>query len=123
VGTLRILLVDDDHLVRQMMADTLNDEGFEVIEASSGDEGAKLLVDPDGIDVIFTDVRMPGLLDGIDLALHARKLHPQIAVIVASGFAPFLVERLDKLDPPSIFFRKPYSPGDIIRTIRRMTRE
>jgi YesN/AraC family two-component response regulator len=121
VGSLRVLLVEDDFLVRQMIAEALSDEGFEVIEASSGDEGAKLLIDPDDIDIIFTDVRMPGLLDGIDLALRARELHPRIAVIVVSGYAPLLVERLNKLDPPPAFFGKPYRSGEIIQAIRQMT--
>jgi CheY-like chemotaxis protein len=121
VQALRVLLVEDDQLVRQMILEALIDEGFEVLEATSGDEGARLLIDPDGIDVIFTDVRMPGLLDGIDLALHARKRHPRIAVIVVSGFAPHLVERLEQLDPPPIFFGKPYRPGEIIEAIRRIT--
>jgi CheY-like chemotaxis protein len=121
VGSLRVLLVEDDQLVRQMIAEALSDEGFEVIEASSGDEGAELLIDPDDIDIIFTDVRMPGLLDGIDLALRARELHPRIAVIVVSGYAPHLVERLDEMDPRPLFLGKPYRSSEIIQAIRQMT--
>ena len=61
------------------------------------------------------------MLDGIDLALHARELHPKIAVIVVSGYAPHLVERLTRLTPPPVFFVKPYRSGEIIGAVRRLT--
>jgi DNA-binding response OmpR family regulator len=120
VGSLRVLLVEDEPMVREMAADTLKDEGFEVIEAATGDEAACLLVDPDDIDVVFTDVRMPGKMDGIDVAVRARELHPGIAVLVVSGFAPQLTERLDSLEPPAVFLSKPYRTRDIVNNIRRL---
>jgi DNA-binding response OmpR family regulator len=120
LGSLRVLLVEDEFMVREMAADTLKDEGFEVIEAATGDEAARLLVDPDAIDVVFTDVRMPGKMDGIDVAVHARELHPGIAVLVVSGFAPQLWERLEGLDPPAAFLSKPYRTQDVVSNIRRL---
>ena len=76
MSTARVLLVEDEFLIRLMTAEMLRDEGFEVFEAQHGDEARALLDDPDNFDVLFTDVRMPGTLDGIDVALHARVRHP-----------------------------------------------
>jgi CheY-like chemotaxis protein len=120
LGSLRVLLVEDEPMVREMAADALKDEGFDVIEAATGDAAVLLLVDPDDIDVVLTDVRMPGKMDGIDVAVRARELHPTIVVIVVSGYAPQLTERLSGLTPPPVFVRKPYRPSEIIRTVRRM---
>jgi DNA-binding response OmpR family regulator len=116
----RVLVVEDEPMVREMAVDALRDEGFDVVEAATGDEAAEKLVDPDAIDVVFTDVRMPGKMDGIDVALRARELHPGIAVLVVSGFAPQLWERLEGLDPPAVFLAKPYRTRDILNNIRRL---
>ena len=120
MGLLRVLLVEDEPIVREMAAEALKDEGFDVIEAETGDAAALLLVDADEIDVVLTDVRMPGKMDGIDVAVLARELHPTIVVIVVSGYAPQLTQRLNSLAPPPLFFRKPYRTSEIVRTVRQM---
>ena len=104
-----------------MTADFLRDEGFEVIEAWNADEAAKLLREIDGFDVLFTDVRMPGMLDGVDLALRARRRFSAVPVLVVSGYAVQLVARLGVLDPPAIFISKPYDLGEIADALRRLT--
>jgi CheY-like chemotaxis protein len=116
-----VLLVEDEPSVREIAADILKDEGFEVTEAATGDEAVRLLVDPDDFDLVFTDVRMPGTMDGIDVAVRARELHPGIAVLVASGFAPQVWNRLDGLNPPAVFLSKPYRWRDVVSNIRRLT--
>jgi len=73
VAAARVLLAEDEVLIRLVAAEHLRDEGFEVVEAWDGDEAARLLDGPGRFDVLFTDVRMPGLLDGIDVAMHARR--------------------------------------------------
>ena len=108
MSALRILLVEDESLVRDMAAEALRDRGFDILEAETGDEAAELLVDPDGVDVLFTDVQMPGALDGVALAARARELYPEIPIIIASGYAPQLGERLSGFDPKLVFLRKPY---------------
>jgi CheY-like chemotaxis protein len=62
------------------------------------------LADVDDFDLVFTDVAMLGERDGIHLAVRARRLYPEIAVIVVSSYAPDLAECLDALDPPTVFF-------------------
>lgn len=95
----RVLLAEDEVLIRLVAAEHLRDEGFEVVEAWDGDEAARLLDGPGRFDVLFTDVRMPGLLDGVDVAMHARRRYPTIPVLVVSGYAAHLMRRLGVLQP------------------------
>jgi CheY-like chemotaxis protein len=121
LGTLRILLVEDEHLIRLVAGDFLRDEGFEVEEASSGDEAALRLVGPAFFDVLFTDVQMPGKMDGVHVATHARGFHPAIILIIVSGFAPLIRDRLQDFNPAAFFFPKPYQMPEIVGAIRRLT--
>lgn len=63
----RVLLVEDEDLIRMMASQALQDEGLEVVEAWDGDQAARLLDGPDTFDLLFTDVQMPGTLDGLDV--------------------------------------------------------
>jgi len=121
VATLRVLLVEDEGVIRLVTAELLREEGFDVVEAWNGDEAARLLDGTDGFDVLFTDVRMPGKLDGIDLAVHARSRYPAIPVLVVSGYAAHLLNRLGVLKPPAVLISKPYLLGEIVATLRRLT--
>ncbi len=103
----RILFVEDEGLLRLVTAEFLRDEGFTVMEASSGDEAAALLAEQTHyFDVLLTDVRMPGRLDGVDLAIQARRHRADIPVLVVSGYAPHLVKRLSALHPAATFISK-----------------
>ncbi len=117
----RVLLVEDEGLIRLVASQILQDEGFEVVEAWNGDEAARLLDGPDRFDVLFTDVQMPGKLDGLDLATHARRRCPGIPVLVVSGYAAQLVTRLCMLDPAATFIGKPYSLDEVVTAVRRLT--
>ena len=121
MATARVLLVEDEGLIRLMTAEILRDEGFEVVEAWDGDEAARLLNKLDGFDVLFTDVRMPGTLDGIDVAVHARRRDPAIPVLVVSGYAAQLMSRLGVLDPAAVFISKPYDLEEIVDALKRLT--
>ena len=115
-----VLVVEDDDLVRSLAVESLRDEGFEVIEASNGDIAAKHLEDQVGFHVLLTDVRMPGKLDGIDLAAHARTRDPGLRVVIVSGYANQLGKRLQVFDPPVKFLRKPYRPAEVVKAIRSL---
>ena len=117
----RVLLVEGQTLIRLMTAEMLRDKGFEVVEAQHGDEARALLDGPDRFDVLFTSVRMPGMLDGIDVALHARRRHPDIPVLVASGYTAHLVRRLSMLMPAAVFISKPYTLAEILDVLHRLT--
>ncbi len=118
---IRVLYVEDDEIIQSVASEALRDAGFEVVEAMSGDQAMVLLHNPDHFDVLFTDVRLPGGLDGIELAHETRKVYPSLPVFIASAYAARVRERLRDLDPPAIFMAKPYSLAKMVATIRGLT--
>jgi CheY-like chemotaxis protein len=104
----RLLLVEDEFLVRLVAKEVLQEGGFEVLEAKDGDEAIRMLDKLDHVDIVVTDVRMPGRHDGVDVAHHARSRFPQIPVIVATGFAANIQDRVRQFSPGAILIEKPY---------------
>lgn len=113
-----VLVVEDDPLVRAMAVDALEDEGFEVLEAPSADYAASLLEARRDIGVVFTDVTMPGALNGFDLARLVRRTYPQVHVLISSGALP---NGFSGEAPEARFVPKPYRMTDVVRIIRGMT--
>lgn len=109
-----VLVVDDDREVRELALAVLEAAGYRVLEAASGDAAYRLLVShPDlRIHVLFTDVVMPGQLDGVDLAHAARALRPRIQVLYATGFAN-LVRNHSDIYVHGPVLRKPYRAGEL----------
>lgn len=109
-----ILVAEDDRDVREFAVTVLEDVGYRVLEAASGDDAYKLLLaHPDlPVDALFTDVVMPGELDGIDLAAAARELRPGLRVLYATGFAN-LVRANRGSDFAGPVLPKPYRPGEL----------
>jgi len=81
----RVLVVEDEFLIRTLVADYLRDAGFVVIEAFNGDEAIALLSADAAVDLVFTDVRMPGGVDGMALLAYIRGRRPDLPVVVTSG--------------------------------------
>lgn len=116
----RILLAEDEYLIRLTLAEALADDGFEVIEAGSAEEALALLHDQGGVALLVTDIQMPGRMNGVDLAAAAQALNPNLPVIFMTGRPDQLNQR-----PPSAreaFVAKPYLPSDICAAARRLTR-
>ena len=82
-----VLVVDDVALVRLLVGDYLRDAGFEAIEAASADDAMRMLDGGLEVDVLFTDLVMPGKADGVALALWVREHYPDIKVVLGSGVA------------------------------------
>lgn len=82
-----ILVVEDDELIRKHAADMVRDLGFETIEAADADEAISLLERCSEITVVFTDIQMPGSMDGLRLVAVVRDRWPPIALLVTSGQA------------------------------------
>jgi CheY-like chemotaxis protein len=119
-----ILVVEDDRDVRELAITVLEAAGHRVLEAASGDDAYRLLLaHPDlRIDLLFTDIVMPGRLDGIDLGNEARALRPQLKVLYATGFANLVREhREDELR--GLVLTKPYRPGELVRAISELIDE
>ena len=115
----RILLVEDEPVIREVVADMLSDAGFEVTATCTGDEAAILIADSDRFDVLLTDITMPGLIDGIGLAEHAREVHPALPVVFVSG-RPDHAPRAEAVGQPSAFMPKPYDVNRVISVIDRL---
>jgi CheY-like chemotaxis protein len=111
-----VLLVEDEALLRLIMADELRDAGYEVIEASDGGGAMEILKEQASVDLLFTDIRMPGALSGWDVAERARDLRPHIRVIYATGFS----EDAPRVVPGALFFKKPYRASAIIDAARAL---
>ncbi len=110
-----ILIVDDEPLIRQSAVQMIEDAGFEIIEAANADEAIRILESCSDIRVVFTDIHMPGSMDGLKLAHAIRNRWPPIKIIVTSG-REFLTER--DLPEGGRFFAKPYDPFQIRETLR-----
>lgn len=111
-----ILVVEDEILVRMMIADDLRIAGFAVIEAADPDEALAVLRCGSKVHVLVTDVQMPGSIDGVVLAKLVRSELPEIKIIIASAHLP--APRAVRHDG---FFSKPYNLHDIIALIRKLT--
>src|SRR5215210_5518128 len=83
---MKVLVVEDDELVREVAVEGLTEAGFEVVEAASAEE-ALARCEEHVADVLFTDIRLPGSLDGWDVAEQCRETNPGLPVIYATGFS------------------------------------
>jgi CheY-like chemotaxis protein len=119
----RVLFVDDESVIRFVTAEALRDHGFEVTEAANSDEALALFKEPDHFDILFTDVKMPGKIDGLELASMIRHLDPDIPILIASGFALNLQRRLGALSSPVIFIEKPYNLEKLVQTVTRLVEQ
>ncbi|WP_159718710.1 hybrid sensor histidine kinase/response regulator [Geminicoccus flavidas] len=86
-GSGRILLVEDDPIVGPMVGGSLEDLGYTVVRAASAEEALGILAGNTPIDLLFTDVVMPGAMTGVDLARLARRLHPNLPVMLTTGYS------------------------------------
>jgi PAS domain S-box-containing protein len=117
-GSERILLVEDDAMVRDMVVIQLRNLGYRVVSAVSGSEALEVLKREGGFDLLFTDVVMPGGLNGHQLAGEARKLSPSLRVIFTSGYAETAVVHDRRLDQGVHLLNKPYRRSDLAAKIR-----
>jgi DNA-binding NtrC family response regulator len=109
-----VLVVEDEPLVRMCVAATIEDAGFKVYEAANADEAVGLLAECADICVLFTDVDMPGSMNGVALAHYAHSYRP-IKIIVTSGHRKIAAK---DLPPKAIFMEKPYRPDHVVETLR-----
>ena len=118
-----VLLVEDELLIRSIMAESLNDAGFDVLHAGTGDEALALLERASApISLLVTDIHLPGGKSGLDVARIMRDRQGSLPVIVATGRPDvFGVEwrRAERV----VLLRKPYGPGELVATVQRMLRE
>jgi CheY-like chemotaxis protein len=112
-----VIVVEDEAIVRMDIAMSLQDKGFMVLEASNADEAIGLLDAHPEIRLMFTDIDMPGSMDGLKLAKAVRDRWPPVKIIIASGHREL---RDDLLPIEGKFFSKPYDQARIISAMREM---
>ena len=117
LGSCVILVVDDEAFARLFAVQVFLDEGFTVLEAADAAEGLEMLDCNDDVRLLFTDISMPGDLDGLDLVRHVRATRPEIAVLVTSGHDP--VARDSGLHGAP-FLPKPYTAHALMGSIRSL---
>jgi CheY-like chemotaxis protein len=117
-GAETILVVDDEIAIQDNVAEILSTLGYRVLTASSADEAAVLLRQHRRVDLLFTDVIMPGTMNSPQLAEVARQLHPEIQVLFTSGYSENAVIQDGRLKQGVTLLNKPYSGDELARAIR-----
>ncbi|MBB5518719.1 hybrid sensor histidine kinase/response regulator [Amphiplicatus metriothermophilus] len=118
-GTESILLVEDDPLVRENAERILKNLGYRVLSADRGASALAILERGDPVDLLFTDVVMPGGIAGPELAARAAELRPGIRVLFTSGYTESAVVHHGRLDPGVNLIRKPYGRKALARKLRQ----
>ncbi len=109
-------MVDDEAVLRFLASDVLEESGFQVLEAENAKAALQVLADHPDVRVLFTDINMPGALDGLALAREVHARWPGINLVVTSG----RLRPSDSEIPDSgRFVAKPYSPDALVNEIRR----
>ena len=114
----RILVVDDDRAIRDILSGVLSFMGFSVAVARSGNEGLDLFL-KDRFDLVLTDLRMPGM-DGWDLAFHVKSRAPNTPVVLITGQQKEEVMESDKRDRVDFVMFKPFELKEMQKTVHRM---
>ena len=115
-----VLVVEDDPLLLLDAVDMLEDEGFRVYPARNAATAIRLLERHDHIRILFTDVDMPGSMDGLKLAHAVKDRWPPVRIVVTSG-----LPHVTQTDVPSegLFFSKPYPPASVVAALSRISDE
>ena len=112
-----VLVVEDEGVVRLDAAETLRDAGFTVLEAANAEQALSVVARGADVDVLFTDINMPGRMDGLELARRVNRLRPDVHLLLTSGkVRPAARE----FPAAGAFISKPYSPDAMTRAVSRM---
>ena len=117
-GHERILVVEDNEAVRISTVELLREEGYQVLTAGNADIAMQMLLEGVAVDLIFTDVVMPGLIKSSDLAAWAKVQNPPVTVLFTSGHTRDIISRNHQLSPDTHLLGKPYGPDALTRMIR-----
>ncbi len=115
----RVLVVEDEFLIRLTLVEALSDEGFLVLEAETGDAALPILQSDTTISLLLTDIQLPGTLNGHALASKARENLPYLPIIFMTG-RPSTDDEADGSDR-DVFISKPYTLANICQAAKRLT--
>jgi DNA-binding response OmpR family regulator len=114
-----ILVVEDELLLGLDISDALKDEGYDVITVANADDAIKVLEYRNDIRTTFTDIDLPGSMDGLKLAAAVRDRWPPVNIIVTTGMRK---PRRDEVPARSLFVAKPYHSGEVVEAVRSFER-
>ncbi len=117
-GTETILVVEDDTAVRAGAVEVLGSLGYRVLQAANADQALEILRSSAAVDLLFSDVVMPGSIKADELGRRARKIFPRIVVLFTSGYTETAAVKNRELDPDAQLLSKPYRRDDLARRIR-----
>ena len=109
-----ILLVEDNEGVREISEIILDDLGYKVISVATGEEAIRQLRGKQQFDLLFTDIILPGVMNGVEIADQARKIQPNIKILFTTGYSEISVD----LDPDAIIANKPYRRAQLLEKVR-----
>jgi CheY-like chemotaxis protein len=115
--TYSILVVEDEDDVRELVSASLRHRGFSVLSVPNAEVALQILGEDVRFDLLFTDIVMPGLIDGFELADRAKRLQPNLKVLYATGFAHVSRRPAEKLHGKLI--HKPYRADDLASEVRQ----
>jgi len=113
-----VLVVEDEALLRMNAVDIVEEAGFEVLEASNADDAIAILEARDDVRVVFTDIQIPGSMDGLKLARAVRGRWPPIEIVATSGRVRV---SCDDLPDGGRFLAKPYTSSQVTMLLRELT--
>src|SRR3954454_5580184 len=113
-----VLVVEDEFLIRTYAVDVIKAAGFEVLEATNAEEAILILESRTDIRIVFTDIQMPGSMDGLKLAHAVRDRWPPVQIVATSGHYAF---HEGDLPAGTVFLPKPYSPIEVASTLHALT--
>nr|WP_283161025.1 response regulator [Xanthomonas nasturtii] len=109
----RILLVEDDDAIRELAADILGDEGYQVVVSADAEQALTQLNKACPFDLLLSDICLPGM-NGRDLADKARVICPALPIVFMTGYAGEIAKRADFLDTGMRLLTKPFSLRDLL---------
>ena len=120
-GIERVLLVEDEEMVRSLVQSVLEEYGYHVISASQADEAYRLCRKThEPLQLIITDIVMPGTMSGHDLADRLSDLHPELRVLFMSGYTENTIVHHGFLEPTVHFIQKPFTPVALLSKVREV---
>jgi CheY-like chemotaxis protein len=117
-GRPTILVVEDEPLVLMFVAEELSALGYHVLTAGNADKALELVRGTQKIDVLFSDIVMPGSMNGVQLSVEARRIRSTLKVLLATGNAPAFVTGDIHVD--NEILPKPYQPDELARRLRKL---
>jgi CheY-like chemotaxis protein len=113
-----ILVVEDEALIAEMITDALEEQGFDILMVSNAADALRYIESGAQVDALFTDIHLPGNMNGSELASRVRALRPEMPIVYASG--RWHPTESEQLVPRSVFLPKPYDPHEAGNLLARL---